>query len=380
MKKNNIKVAMLGPLPPTIGGITTMVQNILNSSLASKVQFIPVQTMSRKHGTGDYEQESILSKLRQVVQDMLHLIYVLIFRSVDLVHIHTSLNRWAFHRDAAYLLVSRMFRKKVFLHIHGGELNLFLKERSHFYRNCIIRILKKPDRIAVLSELQQKPFIENGFTREVRIFPNMVDLASMEQQGNFREMFGISEESVVILFIASHFTREKGIWELLRCVPPVIKKNNKVVFVFAGDGSEQYAMERFCSENHCEKNVRFTGFLVRDRIVQLLHAADIFVLPSFSEGFPLVILEAMCAALPVIATHTGAVPEVIISGENGFLVKPGDEADLANKIETLIDDRSMRKKMGRKNLDKVMENYDIPVVAAKFEMEYCELIFGNERG
>ena len=112
-----IKIAMLGPFPPATGGIATNIQNILKSPLREKYNFLNVNTMSRKYGTQEYLKERIYSKLCRIIKDIFHFVTVLFREAPMLVHINTSFNRGAFWRDSVYLLVSKIFRKKVFFNL-----------------------------------------------------------------------------------------------------------------------------------------------------------------------------------------------------------------------------------------------------------------------
>ncbi len=333
--------------------------------------------MSKKYGTPEYSQEKILTKTVRVVLDLFFYVCFLLKESPQIVHINTSFGMWAFWRDSMYLLMSKIFLKKVFFQIHGGKLNEFWSHSFYLTKILIKLIFKMPELIAVLSSVQRKPFTEIGFKEKVKVVPNTVDLSRYQNKNNNKAKFGVSEDCVVVLFIASHFDREKGIMELLKAIPLVNKEYEKVLFIFVGGGKEEHSMLEFCREEKLEKYVRFTGYLHSDTIIRLLHASDIFVLPSYSEGFPLVILEAMAAGLPIVSTPVGVISEIVKSGENGFLVKPKDHIALAEKISLLVQKGELRKKIGDNNIKKIDNRYDIKIVAKIFEDLYEKLLTGN---
>jgi len=120
-------------------------------------------------------------------------------------------------------------------------------------------------------------------------------------------------------------------------------------------------------------DVVFTGYIPTDRTPLYYRAADIFVLPSFSEAFPLTLLEAGAAGLPIIATDVGGVSDILHDGINGVITKTGDPEDLAGKIVSLLDDDELREKLGKKG-QMLAEQYSWEKVAEETEKVYLDLI------
>jgi glycosyltransferase involved in cell wall biosynthesis len=374
MKHRKAKVAILGPFPPATGGIATNIQNLLKSPLKERFILLRFRTMSKKCGTSEYYQEKIITKIGRVVLDLLSYIYFMHKESPQIVHINTSFGIWAYWRDSIYLLISKIFQKKVILQIHGGKLDDFWRQSFYLTKLLIMQILKMPDLIAVLSSIQRKPFIEIGFGKKVTVVPNTVELTDYYNRGNFRTKFGTPEDAIVVLFIASLFNKQKGIVELLKTIKLITKEFKNVLFIFVGGGKEQDFMVKYCQIERLEKYVKFTGYLPSKQIVQILNSSDIFALPSYSEGFPLVILEAMAAGLPIVSTPVGAIPEIVKNGENGFLVRPMDHLALAEKIKWLVENGELRKKIADNNIKKIQEKYDLEVVAKIFENIYQTIL------
>ena len=127
--------------------------------------------------------------------------------------------------------------------------------------------------------------------------------------------------------------------------------------VIAGDGPDRPAVEREVRRLGLESVVRLAG--ERDDVGELLAAADMFVLSSRSEGLPLSILEAMAAGLPIVASSVGGVPELVVDGETGLLVPPGDPHALAAAIERLLDDPALRRQLGTAGRTRVSEHFDL---------------------
>ncbi|MFX0195084.1 MAG: glycosyltransferase family 4 protein [Candidatus Hodarchaeota archaeon] len=377
MQSGKVKIAVLGPFPPATGGVVSNMQNLMKSPLSGKFTLLKFRTASKKCGTPEYYQEKIFTKICRVLLELVLYVFFLQKESPQIVHINTSFGTWSFWRDSAYLLVSKLFTKKVFFQIHGGKLSEFWGDSSSLTKALIKKILELPDLIAVLSEAQKKPFTEIGFEKKVQIVPNTIDLIRYSKPNNDRPKLGIPEDCIVVLFIASLFKKEKGVMELLRAIPLVANDYEKVLFVFVGGGKEEHSMREFCRKERLEKYVKFTGYLHNETLIQMLQSSDIFTLPSYSEGFPLVILEAMASGLPVISTPVGAIPEIVQNGKNGFLVTPRDHRALAEALSCLVKNPELRGKIGDNNREKIREKYDSHIVARIFEDSYEAILSGN---
>ena len=215
MESRKIKVAILGPFPPATGGIATNIQNLLKSPLADEFIILKFRTMSTKYGTLKYSSERILTKITRVFLDTFSYLVFLQKESPQIVHINTSFGVWAFWRDSMYLAISKIFKKKVLFQIHGGNLNEFWGCNFYGTKAIIKQILKIPELIAVLSSVQRRPFEKNGFAAKVKVIPNMIESNKYKKGNNYRARFGISGSKIVVLFIASLFNKEKGIWSFL---------------------------------------------------------------------------------------------------------------------------------------------------------------------
>ncbi len=374
-KKKNI--VLLGPLPPTIGGVATYIQNLLASPLHDEYRFITVRTMSRKHGSPDYEKEMAGVKAFRVLWDLAVLVTVLIARKPVLVHINTSFNSGPFWRDALYCAASRVFGKKVFFQVHGGRLDCFLDGIPERMRSLALRILRMPSCIGVLSQAQLRPFYAHGIGHRAVLIPNMIDTALFQKYPGRRNIHR-EKDGPMALFVASHMSTGKGVMDLLQAIPEVVKIKKDVRFVLVGDGGKMPEMLETCKSLGIGPHVHFPGFLTHGKLIPLMQDADIFVLPSHSEGFPFVVLEAMAAGLPVVATPVGAVPEILHEGRNGFLFPAGNAPLMAECILRLLSDPALCRTIGKTNREDARK-YDIPSVACLIADLYEHILLSQER-
>ncbi len=137
-------------------------------------------------------------------------------------------------------------------------------------------------------------------------------------------------------------------------------KNEGVRFhlTLIGDGPDRTSLEQFSREHGLEGAVTFTGVQGQDKVREWYDMADMFILASFAEGVPVVLMEAMAKEIPVISTRITGIPELIEHGHNGLLATPADTEDLARKIRTLIEDPEMRKRLGREGRKSVERRYN----------------------
>ncbi len=132
-------------------------------------------------------------------------------------------------------------------------------------------------------------------------------------------------------------------------MPAIVARNFCAKLIIVGDGSERRNLELLCSSIGMESHVNFVGQITQSRIAQYYCASDLFTLPSISEGFGTVLIEAMFAGLPIVATNVTGINEIVNNGENGYLVEPKNPTALSIKIIKLLDDERTRTRIGINN-------------------------------
>jgi colanic acid/amylovoran biosynthesis glycosyltransferase len=151
----------------------------------------------------------------------------------------------------------------------------------------------------------------------------------------------------------------KGHYILLAAVSRLVREGRSIRLRVAGDGPERPGLERRIAELGLEKNVELMGSLNQDRVRQLYRETDLFVLTSFAEGVPVVLMEAMAMEIPCLATWITGVPELIRHSIDGWLVPPGDVDQVAAAIGQLMDDPALRRRLGCSARIRVIEKYDL---------------------
>jgi len=161
-------------------------------------------------------------------------------------------------------------------------------------------------------------------------------------------------------------SRVKGYHDLVAAFPAVLSRHPQAHLLIVGDGGEREELESLAARCGISENTVFTGF--QSDVAPYFSLLDIFVLPStWQEPFGLVLIEAMAAYLPVVATSVGGVPEIVLDGETGLLVKPNRPDELAAAVNTLLDDSHRAAYMGRAGRGRAENLFNINLMVRKFE-------------
>jgi colanic acid/amylovoran biosynthesis glycosyltransferase len=166
---------------------------------------------------------------------------------------------------------------------------------------------------------------------------------------------GNSEPNIICV---GRLVPAKGQHILLEACLLLKNKGTEFHLTIVGDGPDRYSLEHFAAENNLKESVTFTGVLGQDKVRLHYDRTDLFVLASFAEGVPVVLMEAMAKEIPVISTRITGIPELIDHGHDGLLATPGDPADLAHQMQTLLDNPALRQQFGKAGRKKVIENYN----------------------
>ncbi|MDJ0569300.1 MAG: glycosyltransferase [Pleurocapsa sp. MO_192.B19] len=226
--------------------------------------------------------------------------------------------------------------------------------------------------IAVSNFIQNK-LIEQGYPKEKiiqhYIGVNTAKFSPLNQKADER----------YILCVGRH-TEKKGIDTLLRAFARIAVKHPDVTLLQVGQGSLTAKLQTLTKQLGIDQRVRFLGAQPHETVLQLMQQAEIFALPSQvaksgeCEGLPIVILEASACGVPVVSTYHSGIPEAVIDGETGFLVSEKDDQSLAEKLNLLLSDRALGKKMGQQARELINEKFDIRKQTTKLEGIYDSLM------
>ncbi|RKY29328.1 MAG: hypothetical protein DRP74_08955 [Candidatus Omnitrophota bacterium] len=325
---------------------------------------------------------------------------------IEIVHTHSSkagiLGRWA----------ANFARNKIIVHtVHGWSFNDY---QSPFWRRIIIWLERLTavitDKLIVVSYYDLQKGLNNRIANRdkyelIRYGINYKEFASLDKNTLQQESVNLAEFKArhdglreelkidtndLLIGMISCFKPQKSPQDFIRLaflikrlLPQVnapknsntqqdSKISSEVKFILVGDGVLRKKVENLISKFNLKQQVILTGW--RRDISRILSALDVFVLTSLWEGLPVSVLEAMAASLPVIATNTGGVAEVISDGKTGFLVLPGDVRAMAEKLSCLIKDKDLRQRIGSNAKNSLSSDFSLENMVINTEKLYRDLI------
>jgi glycosyltransferase involved in cell wall biosynthesis len=172
--------------------------------------------------------------------------------------------------------------------------------------------------------------------------------------------------------------RDKGTYDLLDALSMLVREGRSIRWIFVGRGAVA-EFRRLATEKGVGQCVLFTGAVSEEEKWHYLQQADLFCLPSYAEGQPIAILEAMAVGLPVISTSVGSIPEVVRDGESGLIVRPGDCLALAGAVQRLAFDAGLRQRMGTCARAMAQERHDIKLLFDTVRGIYMSLLERKEQ-
>jgi len=258
-------------------------------------------------------------------------------RNCDLVHCH-----WTISGLVAYC-ATRLWRRPIVLSVRGSDIHLLEGGMMRWING---KIYEWMDVVVAVSEDIGEKLAGIGVEREkIRVVYNGVDEPFQPgDKKRAREGLGLPHNRFTVLFVGL-LVPIKGLEVLLEAVHQV--DDERLLCILVGDGTLRECLEKQANETGLEGQVLFAGSRSSQEIPVWMNAADLLVLPSFSEGRPNVVLEAQACGLPVLATRVGGTPELVTDGSDGLLVDSGDTRQLADGIITLMSDESYRRQLGR---------------------------------
>jgi len=357
------RLLLLSPLPPPLGGIPTWTLGVLSSPLAERFEFRVVNTSPSAKAEVSAKSHFRLDRVFDALRILGGLLRELIAFRPDVVHVNTPYF-WAFARDGAAVWLTGLFGSRAVLHFRGGDFPEFVASSRPAVRRAIVATLRRAHRLLALTG-PTREFLERTVgPATVRHVPNFVDLADFGEPPDRTGRTGPPE----VLFVG-WMIEAKGVRELLEAARSLPEAR----FTLVGPGHGEFLARIEPELRALASHVRLLPACPREQVVELYRQADVFVLPTYREGFPNVVLEAMAAGLPVVATPVGAIPDAIEPGREGLLVPPRDAKALRDAIAQLVRDPDLRLAMGRRARERVEREFSRDAVLRRLGEIYDEL-------
>lgn len=299
------------------------------------------------------------SKLFFFVRGLVSFVFRILFdQSISIVHIHTASNN-DFKRNAVYISIAKSLGKKVVLHVHGGGFKDYYNQNSDYVR----KQLDKVDAIIALSKYWKDFFscvlgYENVFVvHNIIPSPHYIPHKS-------KEIFN--------LLYLGHIYERKGIFDLVNLIQEFRGFYASRLRLHIGGGLfEIDKLLDMLEKDGLEDVITYEGWVSGAAKDDLLNMADAYILPSYSEGVPISILEAMSYHLPIIATKVGGIPS-IVNDRNGILIEPGNKTQMKDAIDKLMISKSRQMEMGYASYEMSL-NYQPQNVIKELEYVYSKI-------
>ncbi|MBW2058229.1 MAG: glycosyltransferase family 4 protein [Deltaproteobacteria bacterium] len=337
--KSKAKILVLGPIPPPYMGPSVATEIILNSGLKEEFELIHLDTSDhrdlRRLGAVDFQNVSL------ALRHYLALFWRVLTKEPDIVYMPLSQTTVGYLRDAGFILVSKVLGRRVVCHLRGGNFRNWFDSARPLTRWFVRTVHSLVDGQIVLCERHRSLFFRIMPPERVFAVSNGRDFEVGFRRVNHRK-------KVRILHLANRM-KTKGVLDTLRAVPSVHSSHSHAEFVFSGhwvEESTRAEFEAFLKESP-HLPVVVTGPVSGRGKHRLLASSDIFVFPTYypPEGHPWVLVEAMAYGLPIVSTDHGCIRECVIDGFNGFLVEKQNPREIAERLNLLVADASLRRRM-----------------------------------
>lgn len=260
--------------------------------------------------------------------------------------------------------MAKMMGKPIVIHVHAPSVEWLLSERTQWLFRTTCRLA---DCVIALSPWWAEQLRTGGIQTAIRVIPNPVAIPA--RSPSYKEE-GVPPK---ILFVGKLEAR-KGYADFIKAAALVLQFIPEAQFFLAGHGevAEAEALSRTLG---IEDSIHVTGWLDRDALTQLYRSVTVFCLPSYDEGLPMSVLEAMSWGLPVVTTPVGGIPDIVEDGVNGFFVQPGQIVDIASTIARLISlSEQTRNDIGFAAQDTVLRHCDPTTISNKLAELYVDLL------
>lgn len=262
--------------------------------------------------------------LKSIILFTLHLLFD---RDIKIAHIQGAANA-SFARKAIFINIAKFFNKKVILHMHACDFVEYYNNSDR--KDWIKKILDKCDVLVVLSQWWKEYFITLGVPQQrIHILNNIVTPPTFS--GNKHD-----DGKLHLLFLGE-IGKRKGIYDILNGLANDREYFSQRMLLRIGGNLEEDKLRARIKELRLDDFVKFEGWVSGNKKQECLEWADVYILPSFNEGLPIGILEAMSYHMPIISSPVGGIPEVVFNQQNGILVEPGNSQEISDAIKCFIE-------------------------------------------
>lgn len=353
MKK---KVCMIVQDSMVKGGIASVVNGYKGSKLEEDYEVIYVES---------YKDGGKLTKILKAIKGYLHFMKVLLVDKPELVHIHSSFGP-SFYRKLPFIFMASWSEIPIFNHIHGADFEEFYLNASEKKKIQIKKVYGKCSKLLALSEEWKEKLSQIVPSQNIVILENHSILHEDALEGRL-----MRKSTNTVLFLGE-LGRRKGCYDIPAVVEKVVTLVPNVKFILCGAGSaeDESNIKKLFEEKGLETHVEFLGWVRDKEKDKVLRETDLFFLPSYNEGMPMSILDAMGYGMPVVSTNVGGIPKLVHDGENGICCDAGDIETMAVGIAKILTNQKLRDSFAALSFKIAKEGYSLEKHIDKLETIY----------
>ena len=344
-----MNILLVSPLPPPSGGMATWTEQYLKNSdkinnvYTVNTAFIGKRALHRGH------KMNIFLEFKRLFIILCRYYRILKHNEIDIIHINSACSKIGIFRDAICVALGKNY--PIVFHCHCNIQDQLIGKIALKIGNFIFNSVSY---VLVLNN-KSFEFVQKQSNVKLALMPNSIDIMSNTNP------IKVHDDLKNIIFVG-HVKREKGIYEIMEAA----KQEKNIIFHLVGPVSDEI------SNLNMPKNVICYGRMDRNDVMKKMYDSDILLFPSYTEGFSMVMLEAMAVGLPIIASDVGSNSDMI-ENKGGLIISPKSTEEIVNAIE-LMRCKSIRDAMSKWNLNKVKNNYRSDIIFGEIQKVYHEIV------
>jgi glycosyltransferase involved in cell wall biosynthesis len=357
------KVLTIGPdYHDHIGGMGSIIESY--SSIFSPFYFIPSYRIYKNN----------LKKIIFFTKQLFLITKELIKnKKIKIIHIHAA-HKGSFYRKFIITIIGKnIFHKKIVYHLHSSSFDIFYNNSGFIQKNLIHILMNKIDILICVSQSWKDFCLFHFKNTNIKIINNIVSFSSTNGNGATNHNYITNSSAIINFLFLGNIGGRKGIFDLI----DVIKEGKDIfqgkIKLFVGGEGEVEKLKEIISSAKLEALIEYIGWVREEKKLSYFAASHVFVLPSYHEGLPVAILESMSHGLPIISTNVGGIPELVQTGINGIIFKPGDKVGLKNAMGFFVDHPEKIHEYGISSLDKIKQHFPEVVIQQLTDI-YNELL------
>jgi glycosyltransferase involved in cell wall biosynthesis len=372
-KANKDKILILVPNETARGGITNY-YSVLRKYFGENIIYV-------RRGAKNFPyHKSLIEESLRLIIDFQKVLYYLLVYNIGLVQTTTSFSSRSILRDAVYIMLAKLLRKKVIVFYRGWD-SLYANQASQ--KILFKKVFMTTNASIVLSQYQMNKLLKWGYTGKIFIESTLVDdddvfssinPTSIISKVNARNETDDYENKLLYL---GRLEKTKGIFELIEGFRK-LSKIYPLKLTIAGDGTAEHELKKVVSD-YGLTNVQFVGFIEGINKIQVYSDADIFILPSYSEGMPNAVIEAMAFGLPVLTTPVGGLVDFFQDGINGYFIQKKNSDSIVEGYNKIIRSRALFLEIALNNHRQAISKFMASDVAKRNEEIFKEILNLDDR-